>query len=208
MEERKLPERQFDLANNILPFLDSEKKPYLHLVDGGVADNLGVRASIERISLLGNAWDSLKAGDLPDINRALFVIVNAETEIDTRWDRQESTPPFATMVDSYSSIAISRYNIETIALLREMFPRWADEVRRGRCGDKEINTAPGECGDIRFYIVEVKFDAIRDSMIRSFFKRLPTSFVLNSDEVDKLREAARTVLNQSREFHRFLEDMK
>jgi len=35
MEERKLPNRQFDLANNVLPFLDGKRKPYLHLVDGG-----------------------------------------------------------------------------------------------------------------------------------------------------------------------------
>ncbi len=208
MEERALPDRQFDLANNILPFLDSKKKPYLHLVDGGVSDNLGVRTVIERVSFLGNAWDSLQGADLADTNRAIFIIVNAETEIDTQWDRRESIPPFAAMVDSYSSIAISRYNVETIALLKEVLPRWTQEIQRGRCGNKPVNTAPGECGDIRFYIVEVKFDAIKDSALRSFFKHLPTSFALDSDQVDKLREAARTILSQNREFQKFLQDMK
>ncbi len=32
---REVTSRRFDLANNMLPFLDSQKKPYFHLVDGG-----------------------------------------------------------------------------------------------------------------------------------------------------------------------------
>jgi NTE family protein len=41
--ESAVTERQAFLANNITPYLDSAKKPYLHLLDGGVADNLGLR---------------------------------------------------------------------------------------------------------------------------------------------------------------------
>jgi len=41
---RDIASRRLDLANNMLPFLDSKQKPYIHLVDGGVADNLGLRA--------------------------------------------------------------------------------------------------------------------------------------------------------------------
>lgn len=44
----------FDLANSLLPFLDSKKKPYIHLVDGGVADNLGPRAILERVTFNGS----------------------------------------------------------------------------------------------------------------------------------------------------------
>ena len=43
MQQRSLPSRQFDLANNIVPYLDRDKIPYLQIVDGGVADNLGLR---------------------------------------------------------------------------------------------------------------------------------------------------------------------
>jgi len=115
------------------------------------------------------------------------VVVNAETEISDKWDRREKIPPFGAMLDSYSSIAIERYNMETVALLSESFPRWADEIRRGRCGSKPISTEPGSCGDIEIYLVQVKFDALDDEAERSYLKRLPTSFVLKPEEVDKLR---------------------
>jgi len=208
MEERKLPNRQFDLANNILPFLDSKRKPYLHLVDGGVADNLGLRAMIERITLLGDAWKALQAGGLPDVHKVVIIIVNAETEIDTKWDRQDYMPAFAAMLDSFSSIALSRYSVETVALVREMLPRWADEVRRGRCPEGKISTEPGSCGDVQFYFVELKFDALKDEAERSYFKRLPTSFSLKPEDVDKLREVAQRLLDESGEFQRLLRDLQ
>lgn len=208
VEARSLPDRQFDLANNILPFLDAEKKPYLHLVDGGVSDNLGIRTMIERIAMLGDAWNTVKASNLADIQKVVLIMVNAETQIDTKWDRQEAIPPFAAMLDSYSSVSISRYNIETVALLKESLPRWAGEIRRGRCAGREVSSKPGECGDIKFYVIEVKFDAIKDAAERSYFRLLPTSFKLTADEVDKLREAARRLLMESGDFKRLLRDLK
>ena len=204
---RDVSNRRLDLANNMLPFLDSKKKPYIHLVDGGVADNLGLRALLERVTLMGSPWATLKQGKMEDVHKVVFVVVNAETEIDDKWDRWEPIPPFGAMLDSYSSIAIERYNQETVALLSESFQRWADEIRKGRCGSGRIATEPGSCGDIEFYLVQVKFGALQDEAERTYFKRLPTSFVLKPEEVDQLRDAARRILTQSREFKRLIHDL-
>ena len=176
MPPRDVSSRRFDLANNMTPFLDSKKKPYIHLVDGGVADNLGLRAVLERVTLMGNPWDTLKYAHMENVHKIVFVLVNAETEIDDKWDRSEVVPPFGAMLDSYSSIAIERYNMETVALLMESFPAWAEDIRKGRCGSNPISTEPGACGDIEFYLVQVKFDALDDEAERNSLKRLPTSF--------------------------------
>lgn len=205
---RDFSSRRFDLANDMLPFLDSQKKPYIHLVDGGVADNLGLRAALERVTLLGDPWTTLKYANLENTHKIAFILVNAETAINDKWDRFEQVPPLVAMLDSYSSIAIERYNRETVALLVESFPRWADEIRRGRCGSNPISTEPGTCGDIEFYLVQVRFDALDDEVQRNFLKRLPTSFVLQPQEVDRLREAARRILSESPEFQRLLQDLK
>jgi len=205
---RDFSSRRFDLANDMLPFLDSQKKPYIHLVDGGVADNLGLRAALERVTLLGDPWTTLKYANLENTHKIAFIVVNAETAINDKWDRFEQVPPLVAMLDSYSSIAIERYNRETVALLVESFPRWADEIRRGRCGSNPISTEPGTCGDIEFYLVQVRFDALDDEVERNFLKRLPTSFVLQPQEVDRLREAARRILSESLEFQRLLQDLK
>ena len=117
-------------------------------------------------------------------------------------------PSVSAMMSSYSSIAIERYNEETIALVKEKTKSWAVEIRDHRCKGGETSTVSGSCGDIQFYVVEVKFDALEDKTERMYCKKLPTSFRLKPEQVDRLREAAHQLLVQSEEFQRFLDDLK
>ncbi len=92
--------------------------------------------------------------------------------------------------------------------LYESFGRWSEEIQRIRCGDKSISTEPGACGDIKFYLILVQFDALKDEAERHYFKTLPTSFKLSDEQVDKLRDAAHRILSESEEFQRFLRDLQ
>jgi NTE family protein len=205
--EGQVSERQFYLANNIAPYLDSKKKPFLHLLDGGVADNLGLRAILDRIIFRGDFWQTIKGTHHENLHKVIFIVVNAETQPDPFWDEVGSPPAFAAMLESYSSIAIERYNVETLALLKESVKGWAEQVRTGRCPKGKVSTRPGSCGDIQFYVIEVKFDALKNEEERVYFMRLPTSFKLSPEEVDKLRDAAHRILAESHEFQRLLKDL-
>jgi NTE family protein len=208
LKGRAISERRFYLANNFAVYLDSKKKPYIHLIDGGVADNLGLRAILDRVILRGSIWETIKGTPRENAHKVVMIVVNAETETDSKWDRFETIPPFGAMFSSYSSIAIERYNQETLALLKESVKSWATEIKTQRCRGNAISTEPGACGDIKFYVVEVKFDALKDEAERRYFKRLPTSFKLSDEEVDKLREAANRLLDESPEFQRLLRDLR
>ena len=128
--------------------------------------------------------------------------------MDDKWYLFGKPPPFRAMLNSYSSTAITRYNFETIMLLGESFHSWTEEVQKTRCGDGPISTEPGAWGDIKFYLIEVQFDALRDEAERKYYKRLPTSFKLAPEEVDKLRTVARKLLGKSEEFQRLLRELK
>jgi NTE family protein len=208
LKARTTSERQFYLANNLAPFLNSQTKPYIHLVDGGVADNLGLRAVLDRIIARGSAWELIKGTPRENVNKVVFMVVNAETQPDTKWDRSEGIPPLGAMMSAYSSVGIERYNEETIALLKESVKLWADEIKAQRCKGGAVSTAPGSCGDIQFYVIEVKFDALKDEGERMHFKRLPTAFKLPPEEVDKLREVAHRLLVDSEEYQRLLRDLR
>ncbi len=188
--------------------MDSKKKKYIHLVDGGITDNLGLRTALDKVLLFGDFWGTLKHYGLENTHEVVFVIVNAETEVDDKWYLFDKPPEFAAMLNSYSSISISRYNFETVMLLRTSFDRWTREVQENRCAGSSISTDPGACGDIKFYLVEVKFDALKDESERTYFKRLPTSFKLSSEEVDSLRDTASRLLVNSPEFQMLLHDLK
>jgi len=208
LENRGISRRQFYLHNDIAPFLDREKKPYIHLVDGGVGDNLGLKAVLDRVIARGSVWGTIRGTPMEKVRRVVFIVVNAETKPDPKWDKTERVPTFGVMLASYSSIAIDRTNEETISLLRESASSWADEIKTQRCRGGAISTSPGGCGDIQFHIVEVKFDALKDEAERIHFKKLPTALKLSPEEVDRSRDAARRLLAESREFQRLLADLK
>ncbi len=215
LEKRDTSSRRYQQALRTQPYLDAKSKPYIHLMDGGISDNLGLRVVIDVITKSGNFWDTIKRGKLVNTHKIVFVVVNAETEIDTTWDLLDRLPKTGFVIKSATSVPISNYNFETVALLRESFKRWSDEVRTGRCNDPRYrvdkagnSSGKGACDDIEFYLVEVNFDSIADESERSFLKQLPTSFKLPPESVDKLRDAAHTSLVESKEFQRLLNDLK
>ena len=208
LREQDITKREFHHLNNLRPYLEADKTKYIHLVDGGVADNLGIRAALDRVLAFGSVWETLKYVGLENTHKVVFIVVNAETEVSRSSSLFGKPPAFAAMLSSYSSIAITRYNFETVMLLRESFNRWTEEIQKNRCADKPVSTEPGACGDIKFYIVEVKFDAFKDEAERNYFKSLPTSFKLSEEQVNKLRDAAHRILTQSVEFQQLLNDLR
>jgi len=122
--------RQYLHVQNLLPYLDSEKKRYIHLVDGGVADNLGLRAAIDRVLTFGDAWDALKLWGATNVHKFVFIVVNAETEVSPKWYLFDKPPTFFAMLDSYASVSIARYNFETVMLLKESFRTWTEEIAK------------------------------------------------------------------------------
>jgi NTE family protein len=196
-----------EMRESTMLVLDPEKKQYFHLIDGGVSDNLGLRAIEETIDAIGNAWKTLKLMGREKVRKMVFIVVNAETKIESKWDRTAIIPPFAAMLSSYSTIAIARYNRETMALLQESFGRWTEQVRTGRCPPGQISLEPGSCGDIGYYMVDVRFESLKDKAERDWLAALPTSFQLLPEDVDRLRAAARKILVESDEFQRLLRDM-
>jgi NTE family protein len=208
LDEQQVTERTFHQVNNIRPYFDADKIRHIHLVDGGVADNLGLRAAIDRVLAFGSAWETLKFAGNEKVNKIAFIVVNAEAEISPSYAFTDNIPGIGPMLSSYSSTAISRYNYETVMLLQESFTRWKQEIREKRCEGGPIVTEPGGCGDIEFYLVEVKFDALKNEDERLYFKTLPTSFKLSDQQVDELREVARRLLINSLEYQRLLSDLK
>jgi NTE family protein len=196
-----------EMKDTVALVLDSKEKPYVHLIDGGVSDNLGLRAIEENVDYVGNLWKALQFSGRVKVRKAVFIVVNAETKIESVWDKTEIIPPLAAMLANYSSIAITRYNRETMAVLQESFIRWANEVRSGRCPPGQISKEPGSCGDIEFYLIDVSFGNLKDRAEGAYLAKLPTSFRLSDGDVDRLRAGARKILAESDDFKRLLRDL-
>ena len=91
LEKRETASRRFHQAVNIISYLDAKKRPYIHLLDGGLSDNLGLRVAMDRVILIGSAWRALEEIGVKT-SEVVFIVVNAETESDISWDQQEKVP--------------------------------------------------------------------------------------------------------------------
>jgi NTE family protein len=209
LEERDKSRRYYQ-ALHVSPYmLEPDQKRYVHLVDGGIADNLGLRIVIDRVTQMDSLWETLKHGEhTMNTTKVVFVVVNAETGIDKSSDLKESPAGMLTVLGSVTSTPLSRFNFETIELLKSDFEKWREDIRTERCSDPDYKGDPDKCDDMEFYLVEVDFNDIPDEKERKYFLELPTSFTLDDEQVDNLQEIAGRLMNQSEEYQKLLRDLK
>ena len=194
-----LPSRSRFHLSEITSFMDSTNRPYLHLVDGGVSDNLGIRAVLDGLLAIESNADIRNLFDLAAVRRVAFVVVNAYSSPEKDWDRHEQPPGTLELAISGAAIPMDRYSIETQELLREQLTRWRDSQR------DSTNSASSA---LEFFPIEVSFSDIPDAEERRYFYNQPTSFVLPDEAVTKLRSIGGRLLRDSKAFQEFLADFR
>jgi len=195
LEKPDLTSRTYYHALRTNTYLDPETKPYIHLVDGGVADNLGLRASMAFIAASGGMRDYLREVGFDKTRRVAFIIVDAATQEVPRWRLLDEIPGLGTILGVSSSIMINKYNFETIDLFRRYVQDWTDD-----------NAAAGK-KPISFYIIHVAFNALPDQKEREYFQNISTTLYLHEDQVDKLRGVAERLLYASGPFQKLVRDL-
>jgi len=190
LAQRDVTSRAFHIAKQMHSYSDSKAKPFIYLIDGGVADNLGIRGPTEIIAADGgNLRQSLRERDFGEIKKIAFVIVNAATKKSYKWERIGKIPGLIDIVEATSSTMIDSYNYETVDYLRSFF---REKLKKAQ--------AAGEDRTQDVYIIEVGFDALADKEERQYFSNIPTTLSLPDKTVDRLREVAGRILYGSKEF--------
>jgi NTE family protein len=194
-------------------FQNSKDRPYIHLVDGGVSDNLGVRAVLETFEQLGVSTGFRDEVGFGGIRRIVLIVVNARSAPKTDWDRSETPPGAVAQLLQASGVPIDRYSFETIETMKdrqEIFS-WRRELLIARARLAGATEAQAEASvtlpKLTLHTLDVSFDAIPDPKERAYLMNLPTSFVLPAGDVDRLREAAGQLLRQSQDFQSVLRDL-
>jgi NTE family protein len=190
-------------AERLLSFLDGKNYPYLHLADGALADNLGARAILDEVALGENVTDALRRNGYSRARRMLFIVVDARTGFDPKFAQRPEPLGIKKVMDAVVSVTFNRYSFETMNLMRARVKRWEQEVRATRC--KSSIDIP-DCDKFDVDLVELSFDRIEEVSEREYLDRVPTAFTLSSEEIIRLRRAAHTLVEESPELRRFLEE--
>jgi NTE family protein len=194
-----------------LAYQDSKSRPYLHLVDGGLADNLGMRAVLEALEEMEAV--RLRGGKTPldNVKRIIVIVVNSLSVPKTNWDQSERPPGNIDILIKATGVPIDRYSYETVELLRDIMARWElmRAIRDSAAFDKAKD--PRVAGLVnapsaKLYAIDVSFAALKDRKEFEYLNDLPTSFALTDEQVDRLRAAAGRILLESPDFQKLMKE--
>lgn len=193
-------------------YQDGANRPYLHVVDGGVADNLGLRGLIESLEETEASAAFQTEFEFSKLRRIVVIVANSRSAPATNWDRVPYAPgPLVQLLQS-SSVPIDHFSFESVELLNDIADRWAQQ-RRQRVYERRLEGMPKEQAEaaeppLRFDAIDISFDEIRNKEEREYFMNLPTSFFLSNEAVDKLRTVAGRLLRESPIYRATLQDMQ
>jgi NTE family protein len=192
-------------------YSDSVHHPFIHLVDGGVSDNVGMRGVIDALNFLEALHDAGLPSPLDHVHRIVIFIVNSLSARPTNWDESEKGPGTVEVLLKATGVPIDHYSYEAVELLKDIAARWEKDRRIRDLAGCSTNTDSKVCAAVRppeaeVYAIDVSFAALPDKAERDYLNQQPTSFVLPAEAVDRLRAAAGTIIKASPEVQRLLKD--
>ena len=206
--------RALQRLKELKSFEDGKNRPYLHLVDGGVSDNLGMRAVLEAFEELEASAAYRRSNRRIDkMRRVVVFVVNSLSSPSIDWDKHERPPGSVQILLKATGVPIDRYSYEAVELLKDIVARW-QLIRSLRAagafanaGNSALAKAASGVPDIDIFPIDVSFEALDDEKQRDYLMDLPTSFYLPPEAVDHLRDAAGRIVRESPDFQRFLQSV-
>ena len=187
-----------------LSYLDAQRRPYIHLVDGGLADNLGVQRLLDRALAGGGLRETFSEVGIPPgtIRKLVLVTVNAERDPSENIDMSDKVPNMAQVVDSLLFGTGARATRETQEFLRDITQQWRQSLAAGPTGSSDA-VAPGA----EVHVISVNLRDAHDDVARRRLLQVPTAFSITSEEVTDLIEAGGSVLRHSPEFRALVQSL-
>ena len=190
---------------------DSVHRPYLHLVDGGVSDNVGMRGVLDALELVEALHEVDVPTPLDHVKRIIVFIVNSLSSPPTNWDESETPPGTLDILLKATGVPIDHFSYESAELLKDTAARWSTLRLIRDSAAMKANKDPAVAAALRvpmaeIYAIDVSFPELKDKAELDYLNKQPTSFVLPAEAVDRLRAAAGTIIMGSPEFQRLLKD--
>src|SRR5262249_55002338 len=165
-------------------------RPYIHVFDGGLSENLGLAEVLRAFEIQKVAPDESVLPALHRARKIVVIAVNALRFPEVDWDQHDAAPDTDTLTDQMWSIPVDRITLDGVEQVHEKLDAWQAEGS-GR----------------RAYFAQVTFDNLKDAE-RRYFNQVKTRLQLPREQVDKVREVAGRLLREAPAFQRLLSDLK
>lgn len=193
-ESRLQTQTRREFLQQIRAYGDSRARPYIHLLDGGLTDNLGLRGLLDMTEI--HPENMLRDPMFDNRVRDIVVIsVNAQNQVSSSIDQSPAVPGLADVIGAVINVPIDQHSQESLRRFRSITDQW--------------NHAPADPGTPKatMHFVSLNLRDLPESALRRNVLNISTSFQLPQSDVNDLKAAAAVLLRQSPEYARLLESL-
>jgi NTE family protein len=190
-------------ANELRSYLNADKRPYIHLLDGGLSDNVGMRSVLETTALVGDFESYFQLLDVKNVRKLVYIMVSAETTPDVNQYMLNEIPGLWRASRALVDIPINRYSTDTFELMSQAVAQWRVQLRQRPPSGSSAFTP-----DADIYFIKVNLMELEDVEEHDRLMNIPTNLSLTDVELDHLLSAASKLLRNDKEFQRLLHDIQ
>ncbi len=221
-KEKDMNTGLYDQSRMLLTYLDFQRRPTIKLVDGGISDASALRGPLYALLRGDGLWSLQDKIRRKAIKKLLVIIVNARAEPLETSESVLSRIGLAQTVNRVAVSVLENYSSDTTERLNDLFSQWKEAEtayaeRWAYCERNEWGGAEQCLEEIypegpppypQTSLVHLRFDSLEDDTERQFFNSIGTRLELPRESVDRVRAAAKKLLDDSPQFQDFLHSLQ
>lgn len=175
-------------------YADKEKRPYIHLVDGGITDNLGLLALNDIVEISGGGQEYIRKNQIQTTPYFVIISVDASTFPEYEMDKVDEPPSVSETMSAMTDIQLHRYNDATKVLIEQQMQSW-------------VTTNSALHREVHAYFIDINLQSVTDPSQYRAINDIPTALSLDKASVDILIEEGKHQLQSNAEFQQLLKNL-
>jgi NTE family protein len=175
---------------------------YRHLIDGGVADNLGIAGPLQAIGRFNGLINTLRRFGYRGIRTYAIVVLNVESNPTDPRDGQPRVPGLWRTIGAAINGNMRLDSQELTATLRERALAWKRQI----AADPEaVRSGVFATATPRVFVIEIGFDQVTDPALRARLQSIPTALRISPEDEALLADFVRDALRDSPDYRALLQ---
>lgn len=186
-------------------YLDPQQTRYVHLADGGIADNLALRVAGSMMQNLAQSPTAVRRMGFGRVRRLLVLSIDGQGAQDTTVAQRKFVGGIFSLLGLVSGAQIDRYNFETLNTVTDQIKTIARAVRNARCQFAPVIEGAA-CDDVQAELIHISLANMPDGPQKKELLAIPTGLTIPRHDVDLLIAAGQQAITTSEPLRRFLAD--
>jgi NTE family protein len=186
--------RTRSLLETLYRYSDPEQVSWIHLMDGGISDNLALRVLLNDMLLMETQAERLTAGLMP-VRRVLLISVDGQAAPNPAWPQQRTVSGLGQILSAATGAQIGAYNLETVIAVKRTVDDVVEKLRQMRCRrGRVIMGYP--CDDVAGQVLRVSLSDYDEPETRARLLAIRTGLTLPRNQVDELVTVGETMIRR------------